>query len=98
MTKDDIMHLARLSRVRLDDTEIANFEKEITSILEYVSTVSTMATDNDVALPAIGLHRNIFRQDVVSNEPDSFTERILNEAPQRQGRFLAVKKILQLEE
>ncbi len=98
MTKDDIEHLARLSRVRLSGAEVENFQQEISSILAYVGAVSSIAADKDNGDPVAGVHRNIFRKDEVTNEPGSFTDSILAAAPKRQGRFVAVKKILQLEE
>jgi aspartyl-tRNA(Asn)/glutamyl-tRNA(Gln) amidotransferase subunit C len=97
MTKEEILHLARLSRVRLTNEEAEHFQAEISSILAYVGTVSSIAAEGEGA-PVAGTHRNIFRPDEITNEPEAFTESILAEAPQRQGRFLAVKKILQLEE
>ena len=96
MTQEEIEHLARLSRVRLTGDEVQHFQHEISSILEYVSTVRTLAAEEPAAtLPA---HRNIFRPDEVTNDPEAHTETLLAAAPTRQGRFLSVKKILQLDE
>jgi Asp-tRNA(Asn)/Glu-tRNA(Gln) amidotransferase C subunit len=41
---------------------------------------------------------NIFRQDEVTNEPDQYTKDILAEMPQTKGRYMAVKKILDIGE
>jgi Asp-tRNA(Asn)/Glu-tRNA(Gln) amidotransferase C subunit len=34
------------------------------------------------------------RDDVVTNNTDEYTEKLLNNAPSREGRYLKVKKIL----
>ena len=96
MTKEEIEHLARLSRIRLSDTEVVSFQQEISSILEYVSMVQSMASV-EVA-PVAGEHRNIFRTDEVTNEPGSYTEVLLEAMPHKVGRFMAVKKIIQQDE
>ncbi len=97
MTKEEIEHLARLSRVRLSSEEVAHFQEEISSILSYVGAVSSIAAEGDTT-PRAGEYYNIFRKDEVTNVPDAYTEALLAEAPQRQGRFLSVKKILQVDE
>jgi Asp-tRNA(Asn)/Glu-tRNA(Gln) amidotransferase C subunit len=67
---------------------------EIDSVLEYVSVVNTLTGSGELTKKA-GVRRNIFREDVVTNGPDSYTKKILAEAPSVKGRHLSVKKILQ---
>lgn len=97
MTKEEIEHLASLSRIALTAAEVAAFEKDISSILEYVSTVNAISGDDAVG-PQAGTHYNIFRADTVTNEPESYTEALLAAMPEREGRFMKVKKILQQED
>jgi aspartyl-tRNA(Asn)/glutamyl-tRNA(Gln) amidotransferase subunit C len=94
MTKEEIEHLARLSRIALTPGETANFQKEISSILEYVGAVNAIAADDVSDTPALPEHHNIFRPDEVTNEPGSNTEVLLAAMPETQGRFMKVKKIL----
>lgn len=96
MKKEDITHLAKLARIELTETEIQNLESELSSIVSYVSAVSDIAAD-DTAV-AVGDRFNIFRSDVVTNEPNQYTDALLAEMPKTSGRFLVVKKILNLEE
>ena len=98
MKRADIEHLASLARLRLSEEELNNFEGELSSILEYVGAVSSMVADEAVALPQVGARYNVFRPDEVTNDPNQFTEDILAEMPHTDGRFMSVKKILQLEE
>jgi len=97
MNKDDIVHLARLSRIALTPTELERFEAQISSILEYVSTVNKIAGDGD-GEPQVGHRYNVFRTDMVTNESEQYTETLLAAAPERRGRYVAVKKILQIDE
>jgi Asp-tRNA(Asn)/Glu-tRNA(Gln) amidotransferase C subunit len=45
--------------------------------------------------PTPGVNRNVFREDVVVDTSPEDRERILGEAPQREGDFIAVKKIIE---
>ena len=93
METGDIKHLASLARIRISDNEAEGLKKDIDSVLEYVSVVSEITTDGDVT-KKVGARYNVFRDDVVTNEPGSFTEALLAEAPKREGNYLKVKKIL----
>lgn len=96
MTKEEILHLGTLSRIALNEEEVATFGESITAILAYVSEIQSIAGTNVGAeLPTL---RNVFRKDEVTNEPGSFTEDILNEAPCRHGAYIEVKKILSNDE
>lgn len=97
MKKDDVKHLATLSRVELTDAELESFTKEMSDILSYVGKVQALVADNKDTEPVVGARYNVFRKDVVTNEADSHTEALLAEMPAKQGRYLEVKKILQME-
>jgi len=94
MTKEEVEHLAKLARIELSEAEVETFTTEISAILEYVSTVQDIAGDDVGAAPTVGVHHNIFRKDEVTNEPNSYTDALLAEMPQTEGRFMVVKKIL----
>lgn len=93
MTKEDILHLGTLARIKLSDEEVAVLEKEITAILEYVSAVDAVVPDGSLEKKT-GAVFNVFREDEITCEPGSYTEAILAEMPERDGQYLKVKKIL----
>lgn len=97
MKKDDVQHLATLARIELSEQELASFTKEMSDILAYVGKVQELVADEVDSEPALGDRYNVFRKDVVTNEPDSHTEAILAEMPAKQGRYMEVKKILNIE-
>jgi len=95
MNKDDITHLALLARIRLDDAELKQFAAELPAIVQYVSAVNSIADEKDIE-PNPGVRPNIFRDDEITNEPNQFSEDIIAEMPHSDGRFLSVKKILNI--
>ncbi len=94
MNREEIAHLARLARIRLTDSELAHLEKDLSSIVSYVSVVSEIVGSDEDSAPQLGVRHNIFRPDEVTNQPDQFTKDILAEMPETDGRYLKVKKIL----
>lgn len=92
MEKADILHLGRLARINIKDEEVADLQRDITSVLDYVSVVNEIATDGVVKAP--GAVHNVFRTDVVTTTTGEHTEVLLSEAPQRERDMLVVKKIL----
>lgn len=93
MTKEEILHLGTLARIRLSDAEVEALKEEITGILGYVSSVNEIVAEGGVA-KAVGARHNVFREDTVTNESNAYADDLLAAMPDRDGRYLKVKKIL----
>lgn len=98
MTREDIIQLARLSRLALSETELTDLATDLPSILAYVSAVTAIAESETDSVPQVGVRHSVFRADEVTNEPDSYTADLLAEMPERKERFLLVQKILAVDE
>jgi len=96
MNTEEVQRLAELARIELTEAEIARFPGELDAILEYVGHVNEMVTAAEVK-KEVGSVYNVFREDVVTNEPESYTAALLAEMPETEGRFLKVKNILRNE-
>lgn len=94
MTKDDIIALSKLARIELTEQEVEKYTTEMAAVLEYVSEIKDIVGDDVISEPVLGVRHNIFRQDEVTNAPNSYTEDLLKAMPKTEGRFLVVKKIL----
>lgn len=93
MTKEEILHLGTLARIKLTDAEVEQFQKEISDILGYVGTIDEVVSEGALE-KKVGAVYNVFREDEVTNEPGQCTEDLLREMPETQGQYLKVKKIL----
>lgn len=94
MEKEDILHLARLSRIAIDDAEASALVKDIDAVLAYVSEVNSITAEAGIT-KKVGARYNIFREDAVTTAEGEYTEALLKEAPKRKDNYLQVKKILQ---
>ena len=94
ITKEEISHLGRLSRIALSETETEAFSSDIEAILAYVSTVALITGDSATVGVALGARVNVLREDVVTTLGGEHTETLLTAMPHRHGNYMAVKKIL----
>jgi aspartyl-tRNA(Asn)/glutamyl-tRNA(Gln) amidotransferase subunit C len=97
MNKEDVIHLANLARIELSPAEIETFTEEMSAILDYVSQVKGIAGDFDQNSKTFGRLHNVFRKDEVTNDKEEYTKALLAEMPQTSGRFMVVKKILNID-
>ncbi|MEN9920635.1 MAG: hypothetical protein RL538_528 [Candidatus Parcubacteria bacterium] len=96
MKREDIAHLASLSRIAVTEPELEKLETELSSIMSYVSAISDIAGEQ--ADPQVGARYNVFRKDGVTNGEDEYTADMIAQMPHSSGRFLKVKKILSIDE
>jgi len=89
--KETIKNLADLARIEMSDSEAEAMTKDLDSILGYVGQINEVSGDSK---PSVSKHRNIMRDDVVTTESREYTEKLLKNAPARDGDYLKVKKIL----
>lgn len=93
MKKEDIAHLAKLSRIAVTDEEAESLALDITGILGYVSDIEEI-TGNKENEKVVGPLANVMREDVNPHEGGKYTEDLLALAPERHGQYVQVKKII----
>lgn len=92
ITAADVAHVARLARLDLPAARLEKLTRELESILEYVATIGQVDTAGvEPMAHALPLH-NVLREDVV--EPSLPLERVLQNAPEVDGRFFKVPKVI----
>lgn len=93
ITKDEILHVADLARLDLDEASIDKFAGQIGTILDYVDKLNEVDTEGiRPTSHAISL-TNAFRED----EPKEHLERdqALANAPQKEEGAFVVPKIIE---
>jgi aspartyl-tRNA(Asn)/glutamyl-tRNA(Gln) amidotransferase subunit C len=87
-----VEHVARLSRLKLSAGDAARYAKELSGILDFVNQLAELNVDGlEPMSHPLPLH-NVMREDVV--EPSLGVEKVLQNAPGRDGPFFTVPKVL----
>ncbi|MEK7461472.1 MAG: Asp-tRNA(Asn)/Glu-tRNA(Gln) amidotransferase subunit GatC [Patescibacteria group bacterium] len=94
MNKDEVLKLAKLVRIEMGDTEAENLTREFDAILGYVGEVKEVMNDGQNITAEANPIRNVMREDGYPHESGTYTEKILEQAPAREGDYIKVKKIL----
>lgn len=92
ISRDDVVKLAELSRVAVSDTELDVLQKDLESILEYVSEIQ--AVSEDAPKRGAGEVRNVMRDDTSPTESGTYTKDMLAAAPRTDGDYVSVKQVL----
>jgi aspartyl-tRNA(Asn)/glutamyl-tRNA(Gln) amidotransferase subunit C len=84
---------AKLARLELSDAEVEEFAGQLSAILDYVERMNKLNTEGVEPLAHCLPISNVFREDIVKESLG--TEKTLANAPQRDGAFCKVPKILE---
>ena len=94
--RDQVHKVANLARLEMTAEEEEQLTAQMSSILEYFEQLSELDTDNVPPTTRAIDVSNVTRPDTLQPYPDR--EAILKEAPDQDGDFFKVPKILQAEE
>jgi aspartyl-tRNA(Asn)/glutamyl-tRNA(Gln) amidotransferase subunit C len=92
ISADDVRNVAHLARLALPEEKIATYTTQLERILEYVDHLQAVDTEGVPPTTRAVEVVNVTREDRV--EPTPVREDLLNLAPQREGDFFRVPRIL----
>ena len=93
LTREEVLHIARLARLGLTEEDVGKFREQLSNILEnfeilqQVDTAAVPPTAQPLAL------QNVMRGDEVT--PSLVPEDILANAPHREGNCFRVRAVLE---
>lgn len=88
----DVRYVAKLAALALTDDEVETFGRQLSDLLEHVDALERLDTASVPATAQVVESRNVMRED--TPRPCLDRERVLAEAPQRQGGFFRVPRII----
>lgn len=92
ITDETIEYVAALAKLNLNGEEKEKAKKDLGSILAYMDTMNELDTEHIEPMSHVFPIRNVFREDVVVNEPDR--EALLANAPvSKDGCFIVPKTV-----
>ncbi len=89
---DQVRHIGKLSRIELTEREIETLSRQLGAILEYFDKLQELDTAGVEPMAHAIEISNVLADDVV--RPSLPTDRALANAPQRDGEFFKVPKVI----
>lgn len=93
VTRDDVLHLAQLSSLKLSDDEIDALRHDLEGILNYIAQLDELDTSGVEPTYQVTDLENVWRDDIVTQTAVD-REALLNLAPESRDNQIKVPKVL----
>ena len=92
VSKEEILHIAKLARLKLKDEEIPDYIKNLEDILNFANVVNRAPIDGlDTSIGAIN-NFNVFRKDEIKVFEDN--KALLENAPEQEDNMFKIPKVI----
>ena len=95
ISKEQVRHVALLSRIEMSDEEVEVFQSQLENILEYMDKLDELDTEGIEPMMHVLDLTNVYREDVVRESLSR--EDAMRNAPKSDGEYFLVPRILDTE-
>jgi aspartyl-tRNA(Asn)/glutamyl-tRNA(Gln) amidotransferase subunit C len=92
ITRKDVEYIANLSRLEISESEVDEYTKQLSDILEHINRLSKINTDNVEPTYFVIDMKNVTREDKV--EPSIDRKKVFDAAPSIENNGFKVPKII----
>ncbi|WP_338993501.1 Asp-tRNA(Asn)/Glu-tRNA(Gln) amidotransferase subunit GatC [Fusobacterium vincentii] len=92
LTKEEVLKIAKLSKLSFEEKEIEKFQIELNDILKYIDMLNEVDTSKVEPLVYINEAVNNFREK--EEKPSLKIEKVLLNAPESAGNAIVVPKVI----
>jgi aspartyl-tRNA(Asn)/glutamyl-tRNA(Gln) amidotransferase subunit C len=93
LSREEVLHIARLARVGLTETEIDRFCEQLSHLLEHFEVLQKVDTEGVPPTAQSIALQSVMRADAVA--PSLPADDILANAPRREGGYFRVRAVLE---
>ncbi len=93
ITREDILHLAKLSNLSLSEEEITSLKPDLQGIIRYISQLDELDTDNIEPTYQVFEMENVWRGDEIL-EQDALREQLLALTKEEKDNQIKVPRVL----
>jgi aspartyl/glutamyl-tRNA(Asn/Gln) amidotransferase C subunit len=93
ITRDEVLQIAKLAQLKLTEEEIALFQEQLGSILEYFRQIEKLDTEHVAPMKHVLDVHTVLRPD--EPRPSVSPEEALKNAPRRQENYFVVPKVVE---
>ncbi len=94
LTIEEIKDIALLARIGINDDEAVQYQKDLSSILEYFNKLQEVNTDDIEEIGHITGVENVYRRDVVDESSDEEKQAMMTNVPDAVDGHIKVKSVL----
>ena len=91
--RNTTLKIAKLSRIKIDESEIDELSSQLNSIVEWVEQLNEVNTDTVEPLSNVSMTKLPLRKDI--ENPKDNSEEVLSNAPDKLGKYFAVPKVVE---
>lgn len=95
LSKNEIQHIAKLARLELTDEELEKYGGQLSAILDYIDQLKEVEVKGVLPTAQVTGLENVWREDKVKNWDKEEIELALKDAPEREERFIKVKRVIE---
>ena len=88
----DVLHIAKLARLKLADNELESHKKNLQEILDFADTINHVNTDDIGETIGINENYNVFRKDEIVQDSDK--DELLANAPSQDEGMFRIPKVI----
>jgi aspartyl-tRNA(Asn)/glutamyl-tRNA(Gln) amidotransferase subunit C len=93
LSREEVLHIARLARVALTEAEITRMSEQLSNLLEHFEVLQKVDTEGVPPTAQSVDLQSVMRDDVVS--PSLSAEEVLANAPRREDDCFRVRAVLE---
>lgn len=94
ISKEEVLHIAKLARLELSEAEVSKMQKDLSSILDYFNVLKKAKSTKGKGKSATLHIEKVTRKDKVEQRPASLANKLISAAPSKQDDYIKVKQIL----
>lgn len=94
ISREEVLHIAKLSRLAITEEEAVRYQKQLSAILDYVGQLTEVNIEGVQPVAQITGREHVTRQDVVRSSETS-RETLLDAAPRRDGEYVATMGVFE---
>lgn len=90
LTKEEVLHVADLAKININEDEIEKYEKQLNDILKEMQRINEVNIEDNDILISPTLNKNVYREDIPINDNVD----VLKNAPKTNGNYIEIKRVV----
>ena len=95
LSQQEVEHVAKLARLDLTDQEKKTYAEQLSAVLDYISELDKVDTDDVEPTSQVTGLLNVMRDDEATAVDEPTRQQILKDVPDKDGDYIKVKGVFE---